>query len=103
MKVSDLVKKVTVIGKFNEADDHLNAQAQRIGGGSRKKQLDSIVSVNTVHANSEGKTCPKCGIDFVPIKTIYKLCNNCHQSKFQGKLVTKRDRWESTSQRASNV
>jgi len=45
MKVSDLVKKLTVIAKFNEADDHLNAHAQRNGGGSRKKQLDSIVSV----------------------------------------------------------
>ena len=42
--------------------------------------------MNTVHANSEAKTCPKCGIDFVTVKTIYKLCNNCHQSKFQGKL-----------------
>jgi hypothetical protein len=37
MKVSDLVKKLTVIAKFNEADDHLNAHAQRNGGGSRKK------------------------------------------------------------------
>ena len=64
MKVSDLFKKLTVIAKFNEPDDHLNAHAQRTGGGSRKKQLDSIVSVNTVHANSETKTCPRqCDVD----------------------------------------
>jgi hypothetical protein len=38
MKVSDLVKKLTDIAKFNEADYHLNTQ--QAGGGSRKnKQL----------------------------------------------------------------
>jgi hypothetical protein len=86
MKVSDLVKKLTVIAKFNEADDHLNAHAQRTGGGIRKRQLDSIVSVNAVHDNSGVKKCNRCGIDFVPDKATYKWCNNCHRSKFQGKL-----------------
>jgi hypothetical protein len=87
MKVSDLVKKLTVIAKFNEADDHLNAHAQRNGGGSRKKQLDSIVSVNAVHQkNSEVKKCNRYGVDFVPDKAMYKWCNNCHLSTFPGKL-----------------
>ena len=86
MKVSDLVKKLTVIAKFNEADDHLNAHAQRTGGGIRKRQLDSIVSVNAVHDNSGVKKCNRYGIDFVPDKATYKWCNNCHRSKFQDKL-----------------
>jgi len=87
MKVSDLVKKLTVIAKFNEADDHLNAHAQRNGGGSRKKQLDSIVSVNSVHQqNSQVKKCNRCGVDFVSDKAKYKWCNNCHLSTFPGKL-----------------
>ena len=87
MKVSDLVKKLTVIAKFNEADDHLNAHAQRNGGGSRKKQLDSIVSVNSVHQqNSQVKKCNRCGVDFVPDKASYRWCNNCHQSTVPGKL-----------------
>jgi hypothetical protein len=42
MQVTDLVKKLTAIAKFNEADEHLNTQ--RNGGGSRKKDL--AVSVN---------------------------------------------------------
>jgi Zn-finger nucleic acid-binding protein len=86
MKVSDLVKKLTVITKFNETDDHLNAHAQRTGGSSRKKQVDSIVSGNAVHDNSVVKKCNICGIDFVSDKTIYKWCNSCHRSKFQDKL-----------------
>ena len=85
MKVSDLVKKLTVIAKFNEADDHLNAHAQRNGGGSRKKQLDQIVSVNSVHQqNSQVKKCNRCGVDFVPDTASYRWCNNCHQSTVPG-------------------
>jgi hypothetical protein len=48
MKVRDLVKNLTDIAKFNESDDHLNAQ--QAGGGSLKnKQFGLTVSVNSVH------------------------------------------------------
>jgi hypothetical protein len=55
MKVSDLVKKLTVITKFNETDDRFNEHVQRTGGSSRKKQVDSIVNGNVVHDNSAVK------------------------------------------------
>ena len=65
--------------------DHLNSQ--EAGGGSRKnKKLGLTVSVNSVHSHSQGKKYKKCGIDFVPDKAYYVICDNCHQSKIQGKL-----------------
>ncbi len=73
MKVSDLVKKLTVIPKFNEDDDHLNAHAQRNGGGSRKKQLDSIVSVKQF-TNKTQK--PRNAIDAVLILCLTKQNTN---------------------------
>ena len=73
MKVSNLVKKLTVIAKFNEADDHLNAHAQRNGGGSRKKQLDSIVSVKQF-TNKTQK--PRNAIDAALILCLTKQNTN---------------------------
>jgi hypothetical protein len=65
--------------------DHLNAQ--QAGGGSRKnKKLDLTVSVNSVHSHSQDKKCKKYGIVFLPDKAYYVICDNCHQSKIQGKL-----------------